>query len=259
MVDGCECEEERRAPWKSGDVEVRRWEIPRLCLFLSEGFGNSPRFTSLRLDGNTFQERGFSFICEALAVNSSIETLSLDGCSLSSTQLEILIKTLPSTMITTLSLWGNKFGANALETIRTVLPSCTNLQSLNIGDCGIGGKDAVQIIEAADQAPSMSNINLSFNIIEDYAAQQIVSLVESSSHLRTINMKGACIHLKRNTQRLLVSSRRQKEGHSCVCTSEQPHHRVLDRKVYASLRQFPKPLPIVPDYLNIQELDLKGW
>eukprot|EP00730_Choanoeca_flexa_P004197 TRINITY_DN11625_c0_g1_i3.p5 TRINITY_DN11625_c0_g1~~TRINITY_DN11625_c0_g1_i3.p5 ORF type:complete len:109 (+),score=15.58 TRINITY_DN11625_c0_g1_i3:1937-2263(+) len=79
----------QQPPDWSGEINLKRWEMPSLCKFLMSG---DCHLQQLRLDGNRLTNQAAEQLANALSINTSVRQLDFSGANLSSVAIIKLVK-----------------------------------------------------------------------------------------------------------------------------------------------------------------------
>lgn len=106
-----------------------------------------------------------------------------------------------------LDLQDNTFTLKGSEALAAALPKWANLRQLNVGDCLIGSKGALKVIQALNEpiTSSLTHLNLQYNEIDDEPAQALADKLESFKSLEQLYLNGNAFSAKGRVGTLILS------------------------------------------------------
>jgi len=124
-----------------------------------------------------------------LTVNSTLKMLSLDGCSFDSSSLTNLAKAVAlNSSVETLSLRGNRFSTEVAGFFGSLLAHTSALRHLNLSSCSIDDMGGTAISAGLMTNNSLESLHLRDNSMRDGTAKKLVDVLRKHTKLTQLTL-----------------------------------------------------------------------
>jgi len=163
--------------------------------FLAQVVAKNHTMTELRIGGNKFDDKNVGFLLEGLGRNTSLTTLDLSCCGISTGSGRALLTWLGNNKtLRNLIIGGNSFGSTWGSALVKLLKGGCSLASLDVSKTGIGSKSTRGILEAVKEHRALRELNLSGNGIDKKGGTILSECIGSRSvNLRKVYIQGCGI------------------------------------------------------------------
>eukprot|EP01006_Ploeotia_vitrea_P024862 TRINITY_DN57664_c0_g1_i1.p2 TRINITY_DN57664_c0_g1~~TRINITY_DN57664_c0_g1_i1.p2 ORF type:complete len:412 (-),score=57.52 TRINITY_DN57664_c0_g1_i1:1596-2795(-) len=194
------CEERARATLMT-DEKVRRRHVEAQitkCQLLGiydtqkaeEMLAGGPDFPIVAADGS----RGGAFMTPRLAEPlNALQQLYVDKCRRANVAPNLpLLQTLPSeaTLVTSLDLSRTYLGKRGAQCLMDILPSCTNLRSLNFADNKMDNDAVLYLVSKIQKLTNLEVLSLKNNLCSKAGAKALLQLVQNKPSIKQLDISG---------------------------------------------------------------------
>ncbi|KAK9729282.1 Ran GAP Rna1 [Basidiobolus ranarum] len=159
---------------------------------VAEGRPSSLR--TIIIGRNRLENGSSKAIADALEAHGTLREVRLPQNGIRPEGIEILAKALAKCPdLEILDLQDNTFTEVGAKAVAEALPSWPKLSILNIGDCLLGKRGGVSIADALKSGHEcLSELILTYNEIQEDAAEVLASAISTMKNLRTLELNGNC-------------------------------------------------------------------
>eukprot|EP00746_Dinoflagellata_sp_MGD_P003443 gnl/MRDRNA2_/MRDRNA2_106696_c0_seq1.p1 gnl/MRDRNA2_/MRDRNA2_106696_c0~~gnl/MRDRNA2_/MRDRNA2_106696_c0_seq1.p1 ORF type:complete len:726 (+),score=140.61 gnl/MRDRNA2_/MRDRNA2_106696_c0_seq1:64-2178(+) len=155
---------------------------------LVDSLGSHGTLRWLLLGSNLFGNEGAAYVAQYLAADSSLKGMSLRSCRIREKGATAIAQALSQgTSLEHLCLASNRIGDWGAEELAMTLPG-TKLRSLDLSNCSISSRAALQLSKGISLAPTLQSVNLDGNDVSEPGADHLVASMGGHRELRHLSL-----------------------------------------------------------------------